>query len=93
MSSVLVTIVNDYMLIGVEKGALRSRRNVKRNLKCLVHVPAIFILITVIIFVYRVRSFISRRTSRERKGREKICKRRGPEYANYYNYIDANFQA
>lgn len=49
MSSVLVTTVNDYMLnIGAERGALRSRRNAKRNLKCLVYVPAIFILINYI---------------------------------------------
>lgn len=58
---------------------MRSRRNVKRNLECLVYVPAIFVLITVIISVSRVRSFISRRTFSKEKGKRDTWREREKE--------------
>lgn len=68
---------------GKGRGEVEKRRNVKRNLECLVYVPAIFILIMVIISMCRVRSYISRLTSSKEKRKRETKAKGPPECANY----------
>lgn len=94
MSSVVVTIVNEYMPIGVEKGRVvkSPKRETEFGMPC---ICASYIYINYGNYIHESRSKLYF-TSHffEGKGKERNLQAKGPpECANYYNHIDANFQA